>query len=645
MYEDMEPLFANPVLPLLAIALADRAFQDDATFEELEAIPPPADGSLHHLRIKKDMLRVPFFQIVSADGPTGKIHGSGLFSNRMVALGHRAGYEENIGIHDIRREALVKADDNGYSTSERMKFAGHNNSDTFFGSYAPELSGVDGRASYWSKKRRTIHLEGFRGLSLHHHPQLLQSLPAKVEADLDNRSDFVSINKEIEMLGEKVRGFTTEVGVQPARARREELYWRKRQIVSEELFASLSSYFNRIRRLDPPRDRLASLLFLNVPLRSAQGRSALQDMITLCKENPRVAYRPSLRPANGRCPVPQCARDMDRFVYLFCLISQMLGGCGLADQNIFQFYRINIGDRWEHIYRCHKGDLERKYDFAELCFQCDEWITSGIGWFEHCQRHLTDLETLPVQCNPLVFRRTLATAGQCLFCLFDLKLSPTKRFHQFLVKQSWKKHLQEHFWHFEDRYNRSIETGECKVVPCPDPRCALSFDSIQDLQCHCQDVHCVERIKLDPIKRSRLTRQSSLNVRAFASANVKLEHRCDLLNGQSSYKHINKTIDSPILEPLDVIIRTGPVRLEDSNSLNQSYSLPLTDSVANQEKRSSSAAFTGSESPLSSIDWTSDEAALDDTTPAASSVISDLPLSIDPRLLNESISQPAIPPL
>lgn len=110
MYEDMEPLFANPVLPLLAIALADRAFQDYGTFEEIEAIPPPADESMHHLRIKKGMLRVPFFQIVSADGPTGKTHEAGSFSNRTVDLGHRAGYEENIGIHNIRREALVKAD-------------------------------------------------------------------------------------------------------------------------------------------------------------------------------------------------------------------------------------------------------------------------------------------------------------------------------------------------------------------------------------------------------------------------------------------------------------------------------------------------------------------------------------------------------
>lgn len=84
---------------------------------------------------------------------------------------------------------------------------------------------------------------------------------------------------------------------------------------------------NRIRRLDPPRDRLETSLFLNAPLHSAQGRSALQDMITLCEENPRVAYRPSSRPENGRCPVPQCAREMDRFVYFPFSIFQFLNCC------------------------------------------------------------------------------------------------------------------------------------------------------------------------------------------------------------------------------------------------------------------------------------------------------------------------------
>ena len=85
MYEDMEPLFANPMLPLLAIALADEAFQDYSTFDEIEEIPPPEDGSLHHLRIKSEVLDVPFFQNVLSTGPTGKIQGAASFSNRTVA--------------------------------------------------------------------------------------------------------------------------------------------------------------------------------------------------------------------------------------------------------------------------------------------------------------------------------------------------------------------------------------------------------------------------------------------------------------------------------------------------------------------------------------------------------------------------------
>ena len=63
---------------------------------------------LHHLRIKKEMLRVPIFQIISADRPTGKIYRASSFSNRIVDLEYRARYEENIEIYNIRREALVK---------------------------------------------------------------------------------------------------------------------------------------------------------------------------------------------------------------------------------------------------------------------------------------------------------------------------------------------------------------------------------------------------------------------------------------------------------------------------------------------------------------------------------------------------------
>ena len=107
MYEDIEPLFANPVLPLLAIALADQAFQDYSTFEEIENIPPPEDRSLHHLQIKDEILSVPFFQNVTSNRPTGKIHNAVSFNNRTVGLSHRTGYQENISIHDIRAEVLI----------------------------------------------------------------------------------------------------------------------------------------------------------------------------------------------------------------------------------------------------------------------------------------------------------------------------------------------------------------------------------------------------------------------------------------------------------------------------------------------------------------------------------------------------------
>ena len=61
MYEDIEPLFACAMLPALAIALANDAFQDYHSLQDIFAIPPLIAGTMHHLRIKEEMLDVPFF--------------------------------------------------------------------------------------------------------------------------------------------------------------------------------------------------------------------------------------------------------------------------------------------------------------------------------------------------------------------------------------------------------------------------------------------------------------------------------------------------------------------------------------------------------------------------------------------------------
>jgi hypothetical protein len=61
----------------------------------------------------------------------------------------------------------------------------------------------------------------------------------------------------------------------------------------------------------PERDRLARTLPLPFPLRSPEGRAALEDLIALYRGDSRVAYQPVLRPVLGCCPVPSCEQGVD----------------------------------------------------------------------------------------------------------------------------------------------------------------------------------------------------------------------------------------------------------------------------------------------------------------------------------------------
>lgn len=302
------------------------------------------------------------------------------------------------------------------------------------------------------------------------------------------------------------------------------------------------------------------------------------------------------------------------------------------------FYSINIIKRWEYIYRYYRVNLERKHDFFELCFQCDEWIISRVEWFEHCYYHLTNLKTLSVQCNSSVFRRILATVEQCLFCLFDRKLSLTKRFHQFFIKQSWKEHLHEHFCQQKNIYDLSLKTNGNKAVLCSDSRCALSFESVQNLQFHCQNIHCVERIKLDSIKRRRLTRQSSLKIKTRPGATVKLMHYCCLGNEKSPYEHSNDFIDSSLLGPIDLNVPIGSIGLEERVNLSPRYPVLSTESMTNQENLYQPAApVTSSESTLLMINGTLNDSAFDSPMPSSPD-LSDFTSAIDPKLLSDSDS-------
>jgi hypothetical protein len=307
------------------------------------------------LKFKKSFLDIPFFQRMSRDGPTGEHEDAASYHRRKVELGHRAGYVVNITTHAARRESMVKVGgrslgprmiytlltlfaEDGYKETEIMKFSGHSDRDVHREAYTTSLL-VDGQASYWNKERDTELMDSFRGMSLQWHLSMIHSLPAKVQDDLRHRSDFVARHEEIKSLGESLKGLTVEAEVEAAKKRQQELRWEQRQAMSEELskwreiqqgdrdtdikdtdikdtdpkldVASRPAFFNRIRYLDPLRDRLASSLFKNDPLRSQAGIEVLRDMIALYKENIQVAYRPSSCPNNGCCPV--CGKSMDQY--------------------------------------------------------------------------------------------------------------------------------------------------------------------------------------------------------------------------------------------------------------------------------------------------------------------------------------------
>jgi hypothetical protein len=223
--------------------------------------------------------------------------------------------------------------DNGYSIAERIKFAGHINPGTFLNSYMAQLSTVDGQASFLGQRLRRDHIEDLRGLSLRRHPQLQQFLPAKIRHNLERRPDFISVQEDINNLTEKI----AQEDSKQDRARRQQLYSRKRHIIVAELRKHQElqprrleshtayeshledyhhSFFNRTRHLMPERKRLASSLFLPVTLRSPEGRCALSDLISLCVQDSRVVYQTSLQPKMGNCMVEECGLYMNRLITL-----------------------------------------------------------------------------------------------------------------------------------------------------------------------------------------------------------------------------------------------------------------------------------------------------------------------------------------
>ena len=167
---------------------------------------------------------------------------------------------------------------------------------------------------------------------------MLQFLSTKIEINFENRVDFVNFNKKINLLDKKLQNVIINMQNQKHQIRQKKLYWKKCQFLFEKfnkwqkvqthkiivkikndafLIANRLNYFNCVHRLNVPRDWFAFSLFFHVSLRSPQGRTTFQNIITLCMNNFSVIYRSSLKLKNDRCSVTKYARKMKKYIVCF----------------------------------------------------------------------------------------------------------------------------------------------------------------------------------------------------------------------------------------------------------------------------------------------------------------------------------------
>ncbi|KAK0707790.1 hypothetical protein B0H67DRAFT_495372 [Lasiosphaeris hirsuta] len=324
-----QPLIVNPILFMLAIFLAAGAFKKYDTIEQVLAVKPPTDQKYWVLEWADHVhaLDLPVFPEMSPDGLTQKIQSASAFCTQVRKLSLRAGMEQPVTVHGIRRESLIQATSNGYSKDELMKFAAHTNQMTMTRDYLSSITVVDGLGGFLKLPLRSDQAEDFRSMTVKRNPELFLSLPAKTQDELRQREDHVAITTKLEDL-------SFETNAETRTAIRNQLLKQRRMLEKEELNRVRStqdrahpaeregkgkyhvdqdrSWFDRLRHMMPERERLSHALFSISPLRSPEGVSAIKDLLSLLKSNCRVAYQPSLRPRQGKCPVPHCGVDLEQ---------------------------------------------------------------------------------------------------------------------------------------------------------------------------------------------------------------------------------------------------------------------------------------------------------------------------------------------
>uniref|UniRef100_A0A4E9EHL3 C2H2-type domain-containing protein n=1 Tax=Gibberella zeae TaxID=5518 RepID=A0A4E9EHL3_GIBZA len=472
------PLFAQPMLHWLANLISSRAFADFDTVEQILALEPPKNGNFRILEWADDAQEKPVFPEWSTTECKTKSKNPKSWVTQFSDWGNRAGFTAQLGLHAVRREALIKVNDNGYSLGQVLRFASQSNPGVLVNKYLGSVSTVDGAGSYLGMKLRTDLAEDFRSASVRRNPGLRFSLPARETEELQNSPEYLYLTRKInkinlELEDSKTLEEQTQLEIQRKDAYKQRLLLENKKLKDFQANQKViydtnqedheqhdwrQNHFSRISHMLPEeRVRLAQTLPMVAHPRSPEWITALKDLISLRSNSYPVAYQQELRPAHGLCPVATCGKDLSK---------------------------IQKKDRWWHVYRCLEKWHSKEEGCARFCFLCSKWLKGEVSWKAHCEDHIAKL-AIPIRCNPVTYRHAVACAGYCPVHLGRTDLPVTERMRQWSDQDAWKRHIAHCL------STHLISQRHSKVIACPHPKCPTKFISEKDFWYHQGDIHSV----------------------------------------------------------------------------------------------------------------------------------------------------------
>jgi hypothetical protein len=225
-------------------------------------------------------------------------------------------------------------------------------------------------------------------------------------------------------------------------------------------------------RVMPERARLADMMKSNEHRTRAQRLSAVQDLVSLCRRNFEVFYRPGEEPIDGACPVCQC-----------------------------KLSEVAKRNRSDHIHACRRDEFVKRVKggpspvshpvLVKYCFLCFKWVNGAAAWEEHCQGHLAS--TTPKWCAPRVYCRTLISPGFCPWCLRKADLPAAERMQQWPENCILMSHVEAH-----------IEKVDSWPNACP---CGKEMEDANSLRHHLSDEYGLWKAEWKMFGRKRASEE------------------------------------------------------------------------------------------------------------------------------------------